>query len=504
MAYFSDFYKKNRLFCLQAIGLFVLLLCAKGAVLLGGLASDDYSNNLRDPASLIPFTNTQARFLMAPLLWFFQSIGVDLADTYIFFGFISLFLSGIFVLSALRFLKLDSVKGAMLVAIFMATHPYLAEIFTFKSALPHYALSLLFSIIAFEALNSYWINLKKIIIASLAILAMLWLYQSFLTYFLVVCSVGLLISLLKGTEASDLLKSQDELIIKLRLLISSILIAFILFWVGNKIFTLFGFVGELSGRAKLISSAQISERFFLVISTLRQLFWGVDPIYPSWIKQVCSILFLSGLLYLLVQAFKQKLNVFSYIFIFVLISTLLLLPILILIPFGDWWPAPRVVAPISWVVGLVLLISWQKISAVLYRGLTILFSVILFAFILKNNQIMSDQLRVNRWDQNMANKIMTQWMQAPNFKEVTHFYIHGVRYSVSPKPVSSLYMDLNISAFGAAWSQNAIFSETTGLYLHTLENQEEKETIKTRCSTTTPWPANESVFIDKHIAVVCL
>ena len=95
-----------------------------------------------------------------------------------------------FIVSILRFVGVDKVPGAPLVAAIIAVHPYGTEIFTFRMALPGYCAGMLLSIVVLEAIMRHPSRLSARVLAFSASLAMLFTYQIFVNYFLVAIVFG--------------------------------------------------------------------------------------------------------------------------------------------------------------------------------------------------------------------------------------------------------------------------------------------------------------------------
>jgi hypothetical protein len=62
---------------------------------------------------------------------------------------------------------------------------------------------------------------------------------------------------------------------------------------------------------------------------------------------------------------------------------------------------------------------------------------------------------------------------------------------------------MNISAFGATWSQVALLREASGYQLSEAADPQEKEAAKQYCAGVDSWPALQSVTVRAEVAYVC-
>jgi hypothetical protein len=130
-------------------------------------------------------------------------------------------------------------------------------------------------------------------------------------------------------------------------------------------------------------------------------------------------------------------------------------------------------------------------------------TLIVLSFIGADNRILSDQVRLNARDTLRANRILERLESLPGFPGVAFVAVDGKDWHY-PLGYSTTDHDLNISAFGAEWSQVAILREVSGYDLKVTNDPGQLALAATLCRSVKPWPDPRSVMIRDHLAVVCL
>jgi hypothetical protein len=124
------------------------------------------------------------------------------------------------------------------------------------------------------------------------------------------------------------------------------------------------------------------------------------------------------------------------------------------------------------------------------------------SFVGISNRIIHDQALVNRWDMNQANRIVARLEELPDFRALRTIVIVG-GFQNRPLAISSLWGDLNISAFGAEWAKLGLIEQTTGLNFSNPTDSD-REAAKNYCQNSDVWPAQTSSVIIEHMGIVCL
>jgi hypothetical protein len=200
-------------------------------------------------------------------------------------------------------------------------------------------------------------------------------------------------------------------------------------------------------------------------------------------------------------------NSISNVF-FTLFAFLLLIPVSlgVIMPFGDWWPVPRVIAHVATIIGLIFLLadSCMHDSGNRYLKSTIFVFriIVLVGFIFLSNQILADQQRINQQDKMMANRIISRLEMDPNFGNVQFVYINGGSWGF-PARLRIVQGDMNVSAFFVDYSKVTLLSEVSGYRFERALGPREVAG-ESYCKIKRPWPHAESVTVENDVAVICL
>jgi branched-subunit amino acid transport protein len=489
--------------------IFAAAVLAKGAVLFRGYAIDDYSFTSGVSSGYIKLIFTQGRYFMAATERIVDLFGCDISDMYFSLGIVTLFLQAAFVVSILRFVGLENSPSAGLVGALIIAHPYLTEIFTFRRSLPSYSTALIFSIIALEMAAKSPVTWRTRAISLLATFAMLLTYQSFLNYFPVAIIFAFIFGQVlhnKNGQSSATKNVYRERAITLTIISTVSGIAFVLMiWLTKAL----GLIPAVSSRASFIAFDMIPERIGQISSSLVSIYWSAEPIFPDWLKKLVALMLVLSIVIVFrhLLSGKRKGNYISNIF-FVSFAFLLLLPasLGVIIPFGDWWPALRIIAHVSIIIGLTFLLadSCMRDSGSRFLKSAIFISriIVLVGFIFISNQILADQQRINQWDKMMANRIISRLEMHPNFSKVKYVHINGGSWDF-PATFRTMQYDMNVSAFFPAWSKVYLLSEVSG-YRFEQATGSKAAIGETFCEARQPWPHAESITVDNDLAIICL
>jgi hypothetical protein len=497
-------WQTNDLF-LFAISLAVSFL-SKGQSLLGGLAIDDYRYVSGFSKEALTLTLSQGRFFSWIIYSLVDNLQIGPANAYFAATIFVLILQSALVVTVIRFISYTNIFYAGTVACLMTAHPYSAEILTFKVSAIGNAFALVAVITAIETTRS--INRKRTtwfapIIATTIALST---YQVMINVLLAATFGAMLMDQLinsgqhehDGETTSTWRLSRKLLTVSFVGSMFSLLIMFIPKWTNQ--------IGELTGRSQVISSNQVFERIGEVWKTFTHMLYKQEPIFPVLPKILLLMLLVLSLCLIYKQLIFGAHKLKSLVSFSGLIVLLPLLSLGVIIPFGDWWPVPRVLSHNSFLLGSFILVAEMPILRLSKSGFKRLFLtvgvVVAVMFVLISNQVFSDQLRVNRWDTAKAQRITSRLEELPEFTSVRRLHIDGGywRYPLGP---SSIQGDMNVSALFANWSKIGLINEATG-YSFESSTPEEAALASDLCVDTKHWPDPGSVFIRGELGVVCL
>lgn len=185
-----------------------------------------------------------------------------------------------------------------------------------------------------------------------------------------------------------------------------------------------------------------------------------------------------------------------------LILAALLSVIVIVVTLNVWWPAARSLSGLAIFSGglafAAMAIAPPRLRAVQYA----VCAVAAFGLMGTNAHIMFDQQRVTTRDVQMANRILAAAEAQPGFLQARSLAVVGMHVS-PPDMLRTVYMDLNVSAFGPYWSQAGILREISG-YRFAFPTPQELETAKAHCAQTGAFPAPRAVAVLGTLIVVCV
>ena len=489
---------------------FVAALLAKGPVIFRGYAIDDYMFMSGISAAELAGYNSQGRYITAAIVWIIDSIGANINDMYFSLGIVALFLQAAFVVSILRFVGAAGLPAASLVGALMVAHPYLTEIFTFRMALPTYSVALLFSILALEMAAMRPATWGTRALSLFATFAMLTTYQVFLNYF----AVAILFTFIHGAvlhnKSNSSLPTSVNNIYRNRAItltiictISTITFVFIS-WLGKFL----GITGG-TGRANFISFEKIPERIEQISASLINIYWLPEPVFPALLKMLVALLLAVSLVIIFKNLLTNngKENYISNA-AFVFLAFLLLIPVSlgVIIPFGDWWPVPRVIAHVAIIIGCIFIVAISSMSDIQNRFIqSIVFisgALVFVGFMLLSNQILASQQMVNQWDRMMGNRIISRLEMRPDFDNVKFVYIYGGSWHY-PAKLRAVQGDMNISAFAPDYSKVRLLSEVSG-YRFERATGSKASAGENYCKGKRPWPHEDSITVDDDVAFICL
>ncbi len=486
--------KASVVFLASYIGFF---LSSKMIGFTPGYGLDDYGIIRRGAAeSLVDFFVSQGRYgsglmdvvLHASNLTMASFSTIGLAATIVF--------SGLFFKDALDLPKTSSPVLAVGIGALLGSHPYYAEYVSFRqAALPMSAMFLGL----WAALRLYRLALQQEearvfnLLASLcAVTLAMGFNQLAVSYMAIAVLCVHMQRLQPGHVPSRIVRlpgnwSWMEPIIK-AMLTGAVLIASSS--VVAKI-TMLALGLEPTQRAELIGADMLGQRSGELLKLLPVL-WTKSETVAGWPAKVVA---LAAFIVLLTSCLRGARRVG-----WLSLATFLAATAAALIPIAAstvWWPVPRTLIAIPFALAAaiaVLAIRGGRTASV--AGVLLIASAGLFSA--HSTQILSNQQRLNRWDQMQARDISQMAVekfsgQASKLAIVDSSWGHDVARGIAQG-------DLNISALSVAWALDPLFDEATGRDQSVRLAPE----FSQFCSTSPKYPDPASLHLEHDEVVVCM
>jgi hypothetical protein len=128
---------------------------------------------------------------------------------------------------------------------------------------------------------------------------------------------------------------------------------------------------------------------------------------------------------------------------------------------------------------------------------------ILISFVGVNEHILDEQHRLNMRDLLQANRVIARLESLPGFDRSRSVAFVGDRASYPMGLQRTQWGDMNISAFGAVWSQVNLLREASGYDLRLSTAPQERAAAEAYCSGAEPWPAQGSAVLRDGLAIIC-
>lgn len=489
-------------------------LLARGGVLYRGFAIDDYLYGQGFTKG--EFTNflTQGRFLLAVIDRVINSLGVNINDIYVSLGFSALLLQAGLVLSILRFVGAADKPGAAIAGSLMVAHPYFAEILTFRMVLPGYCVGTLLAIITLEsAAKAGEKKIQYLLISLAATIGMLFVYQGFLNYFAVALIFSFLFGELSGSapgvnaSGTNQGTGSDHRRRILNLLLVCIVSALV-FLVVLSVFKRLGFI-EITSRAKFIELREVSERISQISELIANIYWRGEPLGARWLKVLLAAMLAVAGVAVCIEVFRSaRANRQWLRKLAVLPVALLLVPatVGVILPFKDWWPVPRVLSQAGLIIGLFFLLAYPILRRMFAKvpagAFALLPAMLITFFVFKNNQVFTDQQRLNSWEKMKINRIVTRLEQMNDFSKVEYIFLSKGEWKY-PAKLNSIHGDMNVSALAPEYSRVPLLIEASGYGFKPAAGAQ-IAFGESYCKSAPAWPSERSVSIVGNLAMVCL
>ena len=488
---------------LGTVPLFLLILAvaliARAPAMFSGFATDDYSlyqNGDKD----VEFIFSQGRWGFAAMVYLIDIIGVNLIgpnSVFILFAiaaqalFVSVLISIIFPTLPRLF---QAVGGAFIIA-----HPYWAEIFTFKIGALGTALIYVFLALSLALVGKVGTGFGRRWLLPIALIFVVFSFnQSAVNLLLVVVLIALVRLTLKTSNADVSTNSAFLLVKRLPLVV---LFSGILYGSTFFILSLFGVMSPTS-RASLLQSADMVNRFEQISGLVFFTFLSGEPIFPFASKAFYFFIVLLALVTLAIFLMSRR----AWWGIAILAGVLLAMPLIlsgVIVILAEWWPAPRVVQHQGLFFGLLVLIGLQASSKGIWRQLLAAgAAVFVLIGVSLNAQVFEDQKTLNNIDSATANRILMKIEALEDDVKAQTIVFRG-GFGTYPYGLRTTHMDLNISAFGPSWSQQAVLELNTGRKF-SRPNDTERDIAEQYCAEAPAWPSEGSIVVLDHVAVVCL
>ena len=490
------------------IVVFIAAVLSKGAVIFRGYAVDDYVFiSGIDDGNLVHFL-TLGRYIQAAIALLVDAFGSNLNDLYFLLGIVTLFLQAGFVVSILRFVGMEDLPAAGLVGSIMVAHPYLAEALTFREGLPGYSVAMIFSIFALEMAAKRPATWQTRVSSGLATFALLLTYQVFLNYFAVAIAFAFIFrDVLKNrvVQAAPNNNIYLERAVTLTVVSTISALAFVLVvWLTRATG-----LATLDGRTKFIQFDQIPERMEQISTALVRIYWDAEPVFPGLPKTLVALMLVISVVTIIRHLVKVNIgkdSIINSFFAFLALAIVVPMSLGVIIPLGEWWPVPRVIAHVAIITGLLFLGAdlcvGEHNSRFLRSTIFVSRFVVLVGFIFLSNQIFADQQRINQWDRMEANRIISRLEMLPNFSDIRYVYVKKGSWGY-PATLRTIQGDMNISAYAKEYASVQLLTEVSGYRFEKATGLRATEGEK-YCEAKRPWPHGESVTIEDDMAIICL
>lgn len=248
---------------------------------------------------------------------------------------------------------------------------------------------------------------------------------------------------------------------------------------------------EPTQRAELIGTDMLGQRSGELLELLPVL-WAESETVAGWPAKVIALSAFIGLLASCLRGARRA--------AWLSLATFLAATAAALIPTAAstvWWPVPRtlIAVPFALAAAVAVLSVYGGRMASL-AGVLLIASAAVFSA--HSTQILSNQQRLNRWDQMQARDISQMAVEkfsghAAKLAIVDSNWGHDVARGIAQG-------DLNISALSVAWALDPLFDEATGRDQSVRLAPELSEF----CSTSPKYPEPASLHLENDEVVVCM
>lgn len=386
--------------------------------------------------------------------------------------------------------------GAAVAAMF-CLHPFHAELFTFR-------ITTFYAALAYAGAALLLVHraptVRQAVAVAVPFILALGLYQAVLSSVATVLLLGLVAEVARRGSISGLRPYLRTSMAPRIAAVGAATVAY--FAIVRVLVHAYGFD---PGRGTLLPAAQLPARLQAVLALDAALFLEDEPLLPIAVKGLLLVLLILALVALGLRLRRSPESgrgrwAAGLAAAGILLLAALTLPGLVVV-IREWWPTPRVLAQASVFWAGIALLALAAQEAWLRRTAAAVVVVVIASFVGIGDRVLTDQLRQNARDRDLASRILGRLEATRGFSGVSTLAIVGARGF--PLPLRTRYMDLNISAFETSWSNVALIEEVAGIRLRAPD---EMGMLRARlmCASAPRWPEVGSVAIAEALAVVCL
>ena len=459
-----DIFRFSRNEILISCVLLVLNVFARGVAFFNLKYSvDDYHHSLNLLSGSYDFVIAQGRFFAVVLYKMLGLIGVGSQESALmnsFFSLLAYIAVSIFILRAWR---VSDRFSAIVIGSLVTLHPYVGEVFSFNilTMTISYALVLCFSGLLLLRSERVLTKTIGVIFISLSLA----IYQVVFGYVSIVVIVLIMQRIYEHTTVKQMC---FEILKVVKAIVFPLFVSLLIYFVLNFIVQKF-YAGILVSRSGFINISEIFQRFVLVKRLFVLMYFQNEPFFPWTTKLfILCIYGLSLVSIFMMNRKKIPLAILKTTLFLIFLFILLLMPAGLIIPLTDWWPVPRVLSGAGIVLASgIVLVHQGKIKKVC----NVLVVLIIVSFIGVANSICYDQALMNIRDRSHIEGIISAIDENRNIKKIA---LIGVRWNYALQ-VKTAYMDMNISAFGPAWSKYNSIMHYAGKRIEVASDAEIKD-----------------------------
>jgi len=482
--------KKILIYC------FLGLILTRGAIFSDGLSIDDYTLGKSEEFNqTITLLISQGRIFTIPILWLFELVNVNITNIYIPFCLVILFSQALLITTLFRFTKISNYRYSEWGALLSILHPYHTEIITFKGAMIVYACCIFIFVFGLEY---YMLEQRKsLFILTIVFFVSIMIYQIVINYIFTIFCILLIVYTTSATNEKNIVQVKRRIIG----LSAAGGIAIMLSGLTSAVLPrVLGIAPE--GRAQLISSGDIAARIHEISQLALKVYVFEELIIPRAVKILLLIILLCSLYFTNINLINQRKYGKIGGGLAILFTYIIFTPGIIVI-LREWWPVPRVINHSSFMYGALIIIGLRNIEQIIISRVIITGVVLLcIAFGLANAQILSDQLRINRWDAMQTNRLVARLEVLPLFANAKYLYVKDGQYAY-PETLRMSAGDMNTAALFHPNSKRGIINTVTGYHFLAADNNR-KYVAEKYCLTSKKWPDITSVAIIDDLAIICL
>jgi hypothetical protein len=482
------------------IGVFVIGIIARAQIILNPLYSiDTYSfTHPANHATLFTLLFTQGRFGEAALRWLGEAFDFGKFDNTVGGLTCATLLLSIASLLFAR-VSLPRLQRAELViyALIFLVHPFITELFHFSEETLIFSIAVLSAAIGLFLLARTNGGIFVKVIGTISLVMCLYIYQTAIVYVIVAYMFGL-INRCAVCYCAD--KVRRDYITQYLYISLFIGISMVIYIITDELLIKIIHV-PMTSRFNPAGVLDIRGKLSIVRDSIFSSIWPPEPFLTRYENILSLIVLCASTLALLWKTFRDQGPKCTAIVLVILICSLVVATSMVTVG-GDGWIVPRTLSGFAIYAAATAATGWRYMVGGWRLVLSTALVFLVVSFVGISNRIIHDQALVNRWDMNQANRIVARLEELPDFRALRTIVIVG-GFQNRPLAISSLWGDLNISAFGAEWAKLGLIEQTTGLNFSNPTDSD-REAAKNYCQNSDVWPAQTSSVIIEHMGIVCL